>query len=196
MKKLSAIIAVIISILLVLFLASGCLGQKIAEKVAEKAIEKAIEKGSGGDVKIDLGDGELNIQGDEGEVNISSDDNSVEIKSDEGKVTIGSGAELPDGFPGNVPVYPDMKITTSWASTENNKDNYSISGLTDDAGDDVFAWYKESLSGWDIEGELTIDGDSGKTYTLSVKSDELVVAIMVFETKDEGTTIVQTVAEQ
>ncbi len=196
MKKLFAITAVVVSMLLVLFAASGCFGQNIVERIAEEAIEKAIEKDSGENVEIDLEEGEMTIQSDEGEVSISSDDDSIEIKSDEGEVTIGVGTELPDGFPGNVPVYPDMEITTSWKSTENDKASYSISGLTDDGGDGVFAWYKDKLSGWDIEGEFTMSGDDGKTSTLSAKGSGLVVTVMVFETEDEGTTIVQTVVEE
>lgn len=196
MKKLFAITAVIVSMLLVLLAASGCFGQNIAEKIAEEAIEKAIEKDSGENVEIDLEDGEMTIQGDDGEVNISSDDDTVKIESDDGEVTFGSGAELPDDFPGNVPVYPDMEITTSWTSTENDKASYSISGLTDDEGDGVFAWYKDELSGWNIEGEFTMSGDDGKTSTLSAKGSGFVVTIMVFETEDEGTTIVQTVVEE
>ena len=192
MKKLFAITAVMVSMLLVLFAASGCFGQNIAERIAEEAIEKAIEKDSGENVEIDLEEGEMTIQSDEGEVSISSDDDSIEIKSDEGEVTIGAGTELPDGFPGNVPVYPDMELNASWSTD----DGYFISGLTDDAGDDVFAWYKDKLSGWDIEGEFTMSGDDGKTSTLSVKGDGLVVTIMVIETEDEGTVVTQTVGEE
>ena len=196
MKKLLVITAVIVSMLIVLFFTGGCFGQSIAERVAEEAIEKAIEEESGEGVEIDLEEGEITIESDEGEMTISSDEESVDIKSDEGEATFGTGAELPDGFPGNVPVYPDMEITTSWKSTENDKDNYSISGVTDDPGDDVFNWYKDKLSGWDIEGEFTMSGDDGKTSTLSAKDGVYVITIMVLETEDEGTTVVQTVAEK
>ncbi len=152
MKRLTAIIALTVSMLLVLLLASGCFGQNIAERIAEEVIEKAIEEDNGENVEIDLDDDGITIKGEDGEVSISADDETVEIKSDDGEFTIGLGAELPEGFPGNVPVYPDMEITTSWRSTDNDKDNYSISGLTEDAGDDVFAWYKDKLSGWEHRG--------------------------------------------
>ena len=196
MKKIIAVAAVVVSMLLALLLASGCFGQNIAEKIAEEAIEKAIEKDSGENVEIDLDDGEMSIESDDGEVSISSDDDSVEISSDDGDLTIGSSAEIHEDFPDNVPVYPDMEINTSWKSTENDKDSFSISGLTDDAGDDVFAWYKDKLSGWEIEGEFTMSGDDGKTSTLSAKGSGLTMTIMVIETKDEGTAVVQTVVEE
>ena len=178
MKKIIAITAVIVPMLLILVLASGCFGQNIAEKIAEEAIEKAIESDSGENVDIDLDDGEMTIE------------------SDDGDVSIGMGADLPDNFPDNVPVYPDMEIISSWSVTEDNKDSYSINGLTEDAGSDVFAWYKENLDGWEIENEFSASGDDVKTSSLSAKSGGLVVVIMVVETEDEGTSIMESVTEE
>jgi hypothetical protein len=196
MKRLTAIIALTVSMLLVLLLASGCFGQNIAERIAEEVIEKAIEEDNGENVEIDLDDDGITIKGEDGEVSISADDETVEIKSDDGEFTIGIGAELPEGFPGNVPVYPDMEITTSWKSTEDDKVSFSISGLTEEAGDDVFAWYKDKLSGWEIESEFTASGDDVKTSSLSVKSDGLIMVLMVIESDDEGTIITQSVTEE
>ena len=178
MKKTLTITAILVSLLLVLVFAGGCLGQKISEKITEEVIEKAIESEGGENVDIDLDDGEMTIESDDGEVNISM------------------GADLPDNFPDNVPVYPDMEIISSWAVTEDDKDSYSINGLTDDAGDDVFAWYKSKLSGWDIENEFSASGDDVKTSSLSAKSGGLVTVIMVVETEDEGTNIIQSVTEE
>jgi hypothetical protein len=178
MKKIIAITAVIVPMLLILVLASGCFGQNIAEKIAEEVIEKAIESDSGENVDIDLDDGEMTIE------------------SDDGDVSIGMGADLPDNFPDNVPVYPDMEIISSWSVTEDNKDSYSINGLTEDAGSDVFAWYKENLDGWEIENEFSASGDDDKISSLSAKSGGLVVVIMVVETEDEGTSIMESVTEE
>jgi hypothetical protein len=193
MKKIIAIIAVIVSIVLVLFMASGC---KFGQNIAEEAIERAIEKESGENVEIDLDEGEMTIQGEDGEVNISSDDDTVKIESDDSEVTIGSGAEIPEGLPNIVPVYPDMEITASWTTTENDKNSYFLSGLTNDKGDDVFAWYKDKLSGWDIDGEFTMSGDEGKTSSLSAKGNGLVINILVADTKDEGTAVTQIIVEE
>ena len=104
--------------------------------------------------------------------------------------------DLPDNFPDNVPVYPDMEIISSWAVTEDDKDSYSVNGLTEDAGEDVFAWYKDKLSGWEIENEFSASGDDVKTSSLSAKSGGLLLVIMVVETEDEGTSIMQSVTEE
>ncbi len=182
MKKTLTITAILVSLLLILVFAGGCLGQKISEKITEKVaeeiIEKAIESEGGENVDIDLDDGEMTIESDDGEVSISM------------------GADLPDNFPDNVPVYPDMEIISSWAVTEDDEDSYSISGLTDDAGDDVFAWYKSKLSGWDIENEFTASGDDVKTSSLSAKSGGLEMFLMVIESEEEGTIINLSVTEE
>jgi hypothetical protein len=196
MKKTLVITAVMVSLLLVLVFAGGCLGQKIVERVTEEVIEKAIESEGGGDVEIDLDEGEITIQGDDGEVKISADDETIEIQSDDGEVTIGTGADLPEGFPGNIPVYPDMKIATSWKASDNGKDSYSISAASDKSTDEIFNWYKDKLSGWDIEGEFTVNTDEGKTSNLTAGDGTYTVNIMVMETEDEGTIVVQNVVEE
>jgi len=196
MKRLTAIIALTVSMLLVLLLASGCFGRNIAERIAEEVIEKAIEEDNGENVEIDLDDDGITIKGEDSEVNISSDDDTVKIESDDGEVTFGLGAELPEGFPDNVPVYSDMEINASWTATEDGKNSYFVSGLTEDAGDSVFAWYKDQLSGWEIEGEFSMSTDEGETSSISAKGNGLEINVLVVETEDEGTSIVQTVVEE
>lgn len=194
MKRIIAITAVVVSVLLALVFAGGCKGQRIAERIAEEAIEKAIEQDSGENVEIDLDEGEVTIQSDEGEVSISSDDETVEIKSDEGEATFGTGAELPEGFPDSVPVYENMTITSSWKSSEGDKNNYSITAISEDSVDDVFGWYKTKLEGWDIEGEFALDTDEGKTASLGANSGGIEMTLMTSDS-DEGTIVVQTVSK-
>ena len=196
MKKLLIIIAIVVSMILVLVLASGCFGQNIAEKIAEEAIEKAIENDSGENVEIDLSDNEISIQSNDGEVNISSDDDSVKIESEDGEATFGSNAELPDGFPDNAPVYPDMEITSSWTSITDDQNSYFVSGFSADAGEDVFAWYKNEFNDWEIEGEFNMSTDEGETSSLTANGKGLIINVMVIESEDEGTTIVLTVTEE
>jgi len=172
MKKVIATIVVLSAVLVTLFFINGCFGQKVAEEITEEAIEKAIEEESGGDIEVDLSEEEMTI------------------KSDEGEMTIGTGAELPDDFPKEVPVYPDMEIVTSVKSTEGGRDFFSISGATSDPGDKVFNWYKDKMSGWEITGEFTTDmGDDGKSYTISGNDGKYNITVMILE-DDEGTTIV------
>ena len=177
MKKLLGIATIILSMIIVLVFAGGCLGQNIAERVVEEAIEKALESESGGNVEIDLENGEVNIQSDEGEVSISSDDESVEIKSEDGEATFGTGAELPEGFPEIVPLYADIEITSSFKSSDGDKNNYSITAESQKSIEEIFNWYKDELSGWSIENEFKIDSDSGKNYTLVAKMGDITLTL-------------------
>jgi hypothetical protein len=189
LKKLIAISAVIISILFTLVFAGGCLGQRIAEKVTEEAIEKAIEKESGQDVEIDLDEGEITIQGDDGEVNISSDDETVEIQSDEGEATFGTGAELPEDFPAEIPVYNNMDITTSMSGTNDGKTSYTVTAMSADSVDDIYDWYESQLSGWEITAQFSMDTDNGQTASITAESADYEMSLMIAE-DEEGTVVV------
>lgn len=181
MKKAIALAAVISMAIFMLFSASGCfkVGQKIAEKVTEEAVEEAIEEGiesEGGEAEVDIGEGE------------------VSIKTDESEMTVGEGAELPEGFPKVVPVYPDMEISSSWKSVENGKENFSVSGMTSDSREKIFNWYKGELGGWEIEGEFTSESGGESTSTISANDGTYSVVVMIMES-DEGTVVTLAVSE-
>ncbi len=177
MKK---VIALIFILLMVLFSVSGCrsASQKIAEKVVEEAVEKAAER-EGEDVEVDYSE------------------DKVTIKTDEGEVTIGKEAELPDGFPGEVPVHSDLQIATSFKDTSDEKANFSVSGTYNGSGEDLFNWYKDKLSGWNVENEFSADmGDEGKSFSFVASNDKYEVSVIIMESEDEATALILTVAEK
>ena len=154
---------------------SGFDVQKIAEKVTEEAVEKAIEE---------------SIEGEEGgEADVEIDEEGISIKTDEGEMTIGTGAELPDGFPGVVPVYPDMEIITSWRSVDDGKENFSVSGISSDPGEKIFDWYKSKLSGWDIDSEFSSEQDNEMMYSLNTNNGTYNVSVLIIESEDEITVV-------
>jgi hypothetical protein len=177
MKKLLAAAAAVASAIMIIVFMGGCVGQKIAEKVTEEAIERAIEKESG-----------------EGEVNIDTDEQSMQIQSDEGEAEFGTGAELPEDFPGNVPLYSGMQITTSWKISEGEETSYSITAVSEMGVDEIFGWYKDNLGGWEISGEYSLDTEEGRTSSLNASKGEVEITLMIME-NEEGTTIVQSVTE-
>jgi hypothetical protein len=194
MKRLLAIVAVVASAIMIIVFTAGCVGQKIAEKLTEETIERAIEKESGEDVEIDLDEGSMTVDTGEGQVNIDSDGESMEIQTDDGKAEFGTGADLPEDFPGDVPLYSDMEITTSWKSSEGDKTNYSITAVSEKGVDEIFGWYKDNLGGWEISGEFSLDTEEGKTSSFNAAKGEVEMTLMIMET-EEGTTIVQSVTE-
>jgi hypothetical protein len=166
MKKIMGITGVILSMIIIVVFGSSCVGQNIAERITEGVIEKAIEGESGGNVEIDLSEGE------EGEIRISSEDSEI---------TLGTGAELPEGFPEDVPIYGDMEITTSFTSSEDDKNIYSITAVSPKSVEEIFDWYINELSGWSIENEYKLDADngenSGKNYNLIAQMDGITLTL-------------------
>ncbi len=77
----------------------------------------------------------------------------------------GSGVALPEGFPGDVPIYPGAKPITS----AKMKDTMTAVLTTDDPVAKVSQFYAEKLKdgGWSIEGTFTT-ADSGM---VSAKKD-------------------------
>jgi len=171
MKKVIALTAVVSLAIFMLFSVSGCfnLGQKVAEKITEEAVEKAIES-EGGEAEVDIGE------------------EGVSIKTDEGEMTYGGGAELPEGFPKVVPVYPDMQIVSSWKATDDEKESFSVSGIIGDSGKKIFDWYKSQLSNWDTEESEVTSGDESM-YSIYASNDayDVSVIIMDVESEDEVT---------
>jgi len=180
MKKAITLILIISLAVFMLFSAGGCkVGEKIAEKITEEAVENAIEE------NIEEGGGEAEVDVSEGQTTVTTD---------EGEVTVGQGAELPDGFPEVIPVYPDMEITASWKATEDGKETFSVSALTSDSGSTVLDWYKSELGDWEIESEFTSESDGDKTSSISANNGTYGLFILIVESDGE-TTVTFTVNE-
>jgi len=177
MKRIVALTAVISLAIFMLFSVSGCfnMGQKVAEKIAEEAIEKSIE-------------------GEDGEAEVNIGEEGVSIKSDEGEITMGEDVDLPDDFPKVVPVYPDMKISSSWESTQDGKDTFSISASTSDPGSTVFDWYKSQMTDWENEGEYTSKSDGYSTFNIAADNGTYSINVIIMET-EEGTIVTLAASE-
>lgn len=114
--------------ILILMVVSAVFSVGCAQKVAEKAVERAIEKETGGKAKVNTQEG------------------TMELETKEGKVQIGTN-KLPEGFPDDIPVYKDAKITSSLKA----EDGYSLTMNTEGDELQVIAdYYKSELEkeGW------------------------------------------------
>jgi len=172
MRKIISL-TLIISTAVTLLFAGGCFNA--GQRIAEGAMERAIEDESGADV---------DISGD-----------SVTVKTDEGETTIGGGAEIPEGYPeGEVPVYPDMTITSSQKITQDGKTNYMISAETADTGEEIASWYKGKLAGWNVDNEYTSEGDGLRNTMVSITSDTYSVWLQITE-EESGNYVILNVSE-
>ena len=155
-KKVLLIISAVI-VLAIVFSFSAC--RKAAEKVAEQAIEKTVESLAGESVDINV------------------DESTVKVSSEEGEAQFGESAQMPEGWPSVVPVYPDWKITFS---SKDSKGVFAVNGeVTKGTVKDVYDWYKSKMSDWEIESEnyekTTNNNDS---FSLTMKNNQYEVFIM------------------
>ena len=141
---------------------AGC-GQEAADTAAEK-----IAKTQGVDVDIDR-------DGDTATYTMGGPDG--------GTVQVGGDLKVPDGFPDDVAVYPDLKIVASSAVPQ----GFMVHGQTADGVDKVASFYADKMAseGWEKEGEFT-QGDTMRT--LSFKKENRTAAINMFK-GDDGTTV-------
>ena len=172
MKKTITLVVVISLAIFMLFSGSGCKG---TEESVETAIEEAIES-EGGDAEVDISEGETTIT------------------TDEGEMTIGEGTSLPDGFPDVIPLYANMIITTSWKTTENGLDAFSVAASSTDPGSTIFDWYKSQLGGWQNVNEFTSESDEEVLSSISADNGTYTLILTIIET-EEGTMVTISVSE-
>ena len=176
MKKILLTVALVTISIMVVLSFGGC-KQKIAEGLVEKAIEQAAAK-EGESVDINLEEGQINIKDKEG--------NEIQL----------GGAELPEGWPSEVPVNNNITIQFSGKETTDDKENYNISGTFNGSGKDLYNYYKQQLSGWNVESDSVTDmGDKGKVYSLQVSNDKYYVSLFITDS-DEGVNVILTVNEK
>ena len=138
-----------------------CGGKDTPDAVANKAAEKVIEQGlrdegKQADVLINQDEKTFSMTvTDENDkestmtMNVGDEGSNVSISGPEGKMEMQSGpdAKVPAGFPGDVPLYPGMKLQMVM---ENAGPVFSVSGTTADKAEEVTAFYKKTCAekGW------------------------------------------------
>ncbi len=157
-------------------------GSAAAEKVAETIIEQSAKaQGEDVDVDIDSASGAMTI--------------SVQNEDGTQDVVTGGGAQLPKGFPEDVPVYPGLNIQMSNSMTSENV--FSIVGQTTAKNDDVAAFYKKELAarGWKEESVMQQNAEGQVMTMLHYGKDTRKVHVMVMSEGD-ATTVSLTTGEE
>jgi hypothetical protein len=143
--------------------AAGCSGEDLAERV----VENRLEAESGGDVDIDLDDGNIRIESDEGtfemnadgdgnisiegsgaegNISIDSEDGVTVIESDDGTATISqTGAGVPDDFPASVPLPEGFEPQFSQSMSTPEGDGWILGGEMDGSPSEIGDAYLPAL---------------------------------------------------
>ncbi len=155
---------------------SGC--GSIGEAVSERAIEEGLEAaGAGSDVQIDLDDG----------------NGGISIETSEGSMQIGN-AEIPDGFPSEIPLPEDAVIVAAMAFTEDDGANFNVTMTTAMPADVLAADLEDQLiaAGFEIVGRFEQELNGEATRSLQFQGPEWSGQLIVAGT-DGDTTVSYTV---
>jgi len=146
--------------------ACGKKAKKADEAAASAIVSKAVSMASGQETKVDVSGETVTFRGDDGTV-----------------VVTGKGAELPDDFPSDVPVYRGVQIMHSASSAEGH---FSVSMTTLAPRTGVADYYKMVMpeEGWESQSTMNMPNATMLAY----KKGNRAVSVMIAES-DEGTVV-------
>ena len=142
----------------------ACSTEDVTERVAEEALEQQLEGEGGGDVDIDLGDGEVRVEGEDGAVEMSFGEDGVSvISTPEGEFR--TGTELPDDFPGDVPLPDGMTIVSTASMASPDGTTYVVNGSVDRGVSEANDAYVEALVAAGFEQVQMTETPDGTFFT-------------------------------
>ena len=180
---------------------AGVLALTACGDSAETGIEQLIESQGGGDVDLDLDtDGGISVQTEEGGMtmdedgnfvitdengdvvsgNVDVDGDGVTVESEDGTFSSGSGSELPDTWPGDVPEPGGLEIMSSSTMSDGDSEGFVVIGAV---GADFLDRYASELegAGFELESEFTAESMAEQSYTDGTWG----VGVAVFEDGDD-----------
>ncbi len=137
------------------FFGFGCTVPSFSRSAVEEMTRSAAERATGG------------------KVNIASDKGTVEFADQKGHVVaIGAQANLPEGFPTDVPRYPGSTLV---AASKTDTEHATLSVQTSDDSAKVLSWMEMELkkNGWILK--TTMGGAAFQTRTFEKATSTLSV---------------------
>ena len=90
---------------------------------------------------------------------------------------------LPEGRPSAVPISKDIQITNSASNPK--KQRYVINGDFTVPMEDIYNYYKNELSGWNLDYDDKTEVDRLTQYAFSFSTEEYNVMIEILQGMDE-----------
>jgi hypothetical protein len=97
------------------------------------------------------------------EIDIDTDDDAtkgeLKITGNDGEEINTGEADIPDDWPSEVPIHPDLEIISSNIFTQEGEKAFLVSAMYKKGSSlELFNWYKNKLSpGWEIVSESSVD---------------------------------------
>lgn len=109
------------------------------------------------------------------EISGKGESTTVQMKKEGAEVTVGAGSEIPDDFPGDIPIYPGLEVYAS--AREKEKEMFSVQGKTGDSVDTVSQFYRARLEsgGWGEEAVMK----NPQMTVLNYTKEERAVNVMI-----------------
>ena len=110
----------------------------------------------------------MNTTDDGMQMNISGPDGSTKMQS-------GPQAKVPEAFPKDIPLYPDLKLQMV---VENDAQGFTVSGTTPDDMNKVADYFKKTCTdqGWK---EVMVMAQSGEMHLLNYTKDGRTLSIVL-----------------
>ncbi|MDY0339589.1 MAG: hypothetical protein RBS17_00045 [Coriobacteriia bacterium] len=146
---------------------AGC--SAVEDKIGEEVGEGIAGAIVGGDVDVD--DGSVTISGEDGDVTVSD-----------------GGNEIPDGFPGDFPVYDDADLDSTSSITSGEGTTFYLTLTSGDEPEAVYDWFKAEFEagGWSIVNDMNMNTGDGMTAIISVEKGD-VEGSVTMDSADPGT---------
>lgn len=180
----------------VALVATACSGEDIAERIAENRIEAE----GGGDVDIDLDNGNFSVKTEDGEFSIQTDgDGNVSIQgggengdesftiesengetvfeSEDGTAVFSQSGDLPDDFPSEIPVPNDFVVLYAQSATSDDGQAFTVAGTSSVSVDAVTADTQASLESAGYEQQQVTTTPDGALLVYSGPTYDAMVAI-------------------
>lgn len=155
-----------ILLIMLLALATGC--QQAAQKAAEGAAERAIEAQSGGKISAD----------------ISGDTVKITDKETGGETTLKTGTggqSMPEGWPAELPKFPNSTIISSASSEGPEGKIYQVSFHTSATAQDVADFYSEKAEAAGFKKLREMEMPDGSSLVFESDTYGFVVSAVVVD---------------
>jgi hypothetical protein len=148
----------IVSVFTMIAVFLGC--GKAVEETQEAAVERAIEASAakdGREVDVDLSGDRITMKTEDGEFHSDGATGSMTFTSGDGNVsmTSGAGAQIPDDFPADAPVYAGAEVRSAMRDTQQG--TFMVQLYSPDKLDKVTEWVKTETAskGWTLDGDVS-----------------------------------------